>query len=243
MLKTGLDSAINVLRRKKPGRSYPGIFGQGKRKTNHRARDLAIKDCSFTVLDTELTGLNPKADEIVSIGAVKIRFLSIEPENIFYAEVKPKQLPKACTLIHGISPDQVREAPQLEEVMPELLSFVGHDHLVGHNIGLDMAFLNRACKRHLGVKLDNPCIDTLRLARVYSEQQWQNYFDRYDLQLSLQLNDLAQKYGLPQFAGHNAFQDALQTAYLFLFLLKKLSNGQIKTLKQLYCAGKRLAWM
>lgn len=91
--------------------------------------------------------------------------------------------------------------------------------------------------------MQNPCVDTLRMARIYCEQQWQNYYDRFNMHRSYQLNDLAQEYRLPEFGRHNAFQDALQTAYLFLFLIKKISNGRIKTLKELFCLEKYMFWM
>lgn len=243
MFKAAFKPARKMFCRQKSGHSCVP-FGDSKRQKESAFRqDLPLEECSFTVLDTELTGLNYRSDEIVSIGGVRIRNLSIVPEDIFYAEVRPSRLPKNCTLIHGISPEQVKKAPELAAILPDLFSFVGQDYIIGHNIGLDMAFLNKACKKYVGTKLKNPCIDTLRMARTYCEQLWQNYFDHYSRQLSLQLNDLAREFGLPEFGRHNAFQDALQTAYLFLFLIRKISNGHVKNLKELYALERTLSWM
>ncbi len=75
-------------------------------------RDLA--HCDFTVLDTELTGLDRRKDEIVSIGAVRIRGLRVQPGETFHAIVRPDiPLPKLSTLIHRITPSDVAEAPPM----------------------------------------------------------------------------------------------------------------------------------
>ncbi|MFP4071934.1 MAG: PolC-type DNA polymerase III [Desulfovibrionales bacterium] len=208
----------------------------------HFDQDRNLDEYEFVVLDTELTGLTPRRDEIVSIGAVKIRNFQITAET-FYTLVAPKgEMPKTSTLIHRITPEQVREAPTLRTMLPKLLEFCGTALIVGHNIGLDMQFLNRAAVRIFGSRLKTPCIDTMRLAQVYEAEQWENYYDRYDESVSYQLNDLSVRYGLPAFGQHNSFYDAMQTSYLFLFLVRKLHSGDIKTLRDLYMAGRSWRW-
>jgi len=203
-----------------------------------------ISDYKFTVLDTELTGLDYKTDEIVSIGAVKIENLRIIVEKSFHVYVKPKKpLPKNSTLIHRITPQEIENAPMLETILPDFIRYCNKTLLVGHYIGLDMHFLNRAAKNILGGKLNNPCIDTMRLAQVYNEDQWGNYYDQFNYKISYNLDDLSKEYGLPLFQRHDALQDSLQTAYLFLFLVKKLHQGGLKTLKDLYMAGRSWRWL
>ncbi len=202
-----------------------------------------LEEYEFVVLDTELTGLNPRRDEIVSIGAVRIRKLAIEPEEQFYSLVEPKiPLPKTSTLIHRITPQQVKGRPRLRQILPHLLEFIGNAFIVGHYAGLDIGFLNRAGKRILGDKLQTPCLDTMRLAQVYEEALFEGYYDQYRQHISYNLRDLAKHYGLPLFPQHNALQDALQTAYLFLFLVKKLQGFRLLTLRQLYMAGRSWKW-
>ncbi len=203
-----------------------------------------LSDYEFVVFDTELTGLNPKKDEIVSIGAVRIRNFQILVGETYYQYVKPtRALPKDSTLIHRITPEQIKDAPAIEEVLPEFVEFCNGALLVGHYIDLDMSFVNRACIKYLGGRLANPCIDTLRLAQVYKEEQWGNYYDQFDYRISFNLADLAKEYNLPEFSQHDALQDAMQTAYLFLFLVKKLKRGGIRTLKDLYMAGRSWRWL
>lgn len=205
---------------------------------------LPVARYNFVSVDTELTGLDSRRDEIVSIGAVQIRNLRICPSECFYACVKPKKpLPKDSTLIHRITPRQIENAPPLADVLPSFVDFCGDSLIVGHYIGLDMEFINRACVRILGAPMANPCIDTLRLAQVYKEEQWENYYDQFDLRVSYNLADLVREYKIPAFPSHDAIHDAIQAAYLFLFFIKKLKNGDITTLKDLYMAGRSWRWL
>lgn len=208
------------------------------------SQDKPLTEYEFIVFDTELTGLHERRDEIVSIGAVRIREMRIDLQNCFYTCVQPDQcVPKSSTLIHRITPGQTDDAPKLEKVLPEFVSFCGQALLVGHNIGLDIGFVNRSLMKHMGGILRNPCLDTMRLAMQYKESQWENYYDRYNLSVSYTLGDLSREYGLPLFSEHNALQDAMQTAYLFLFFVHKLHGGKIKTLKDLYLAGRSWRWL
>lgn len=203
------------------------------------SKDKPLEEYEFVVFDTELTGLDESKDEIVSIGAVRIREMRIDLQNCFYACVRPEQcLPKESTLIHRITPSQTEEALSLAEVLPEFVEYCGQALLVGHNIGMDIGFVNRALKKHLGGILHNPCLDTMHLAMLYKETQWKNYYDRFNQSVSYTLPDLSKEYGLPLFAEHNALQDAMQAAYLFLFFLRKLHGGNIKTLRDLHLAGR-----
>ena len=201
-----------------------------------------LSEFSFCVLDTELTGLR-RRHEIISIGAVRIEHLALKPLDRFYTEVCPKAWTKTGTLIHRISPQQCQDAPTIGEVLPGLIAYLGTSLLIGHNIALDLQFLQKACKKHLGHPLVHPCIDTLRLARVYEESRWESYYDRFTLRVSYQLQELAQAYGLPCFPAHNAASDALQTAYLFVYLVHKLRETHpLVTLEDLYRCGRGWRW-
>jgi DNA polymerase III subunit epsilon len=225
------------------GPSEHPVLGRNNELFSRLDQNRPIESFDFVVLDTELTGMNPDKDEIVSIGAVKIHDLAIAPSSIFHTLVHPRgAMPKKSTLIHRITPEEVREAPRLHQVLPDLLEFCEGCLIVGHHVGLDMSFINRALKEVLGGVLRTPCLDTMRLAKIHDEELWVNYYDQFNLTVSYNLRDLAVRYGLPCFPEHDAMQDALQTAYLFLFLVKKLRRGSIRTLKDLYLAGRSWRW-
>ncbi|WP_045214601.1 3'-5' exonuclease [Desulfonatronovibrio magnus] len=227
----------------RPEPKHP-VLVESKKHFNKFNQDLPLEEYDFVVLDTELTGLNHKKDEIVSIGAVRIKNLRINLEDNFYSNICPcNEVPKFSTLIHRITPRLVKDAPPVADVLSDFLDYCGHSLIIGHNIGLDMGFINRELRRYFDGVLYNPCLDTMRMAKIYREEQWINYYDRYNLNVSYNLKHLSQEYGLPVFPEHNAMNDAIQTAYLFLFLIHKLRDGNIKTLKNLYMSGRSWRWM
>ena len=198
-----------------------------------------LNEYTFVVCDTELTGLNKRRDEIISIGAVRIVNLQIELSQTFHRYIRPQNIdPNQATLVHRITPEQLKIAPPMEEVLPEFIEFCGDALLVGHFVGIDMHFLNKAARKTLGGMLSNPSIDTMRLARGYEEARCTDFYGGCDQARSYNLDDLSEEFNLPRFKPHDALEDALQTAYLFLFLIKKFKHGGIKSLKDLYLAGR-----
>jgi len=200
----------------------------------------AIDTYEFVVFDTELTGLNPRHDEIISIGAVRIRNLRIVLGDNFFSYVRPAAtvLPKDSTLIHRITPQQIQDSPEIAEVLPDFVEYCGNSLLVGHYVALDMAFLNKVLRKHMGGLMRNPCVDSMKLAQAYQEHRVRNSFGGVNIGISYNLAKLAREYDLPLFAQHDAMEDALQTAYLFLFLIKNLYEAGYFTLKDLYMAGR-----
>ncbi|MBI4963497.1 MAG: 3'-5' exonuclease [Desulfomonile tiedjei] len=198
-----------------------------------------IEDYEFVCFDTELTGLNPRRDTIVSIGAVRIKDLRIVVGDNFFTYVHPERdLPKDSTLIHQITPEQLENAPKLGSVLPAFVEFCGEALLVGHYVNLDMAFVNKAMRKAMGGTLHNPCVDSMRLAQAFHEHRHRTYNGRPIATASYNLTHLAEEFDLPRFTKHDALEDALQTAYLFLFLVKNLRAEGFVTLKDFYRAGK-----
>ena len=202
-------------------------------------QDKSMADYDFVVLDMEMTGLNARKNEIVAIGAVRVSKMRIRIADTFRSKVKPEgEMPKDTTLIHRISPQKVEDSPSLEEVLPQFVEFLNNAVLVGHNVALDMSFLNRGVKKHLGHTLANPSVDTMRMAMALRELESQNYYDRYNLDVSYNLFDLGKEYNLPTYDRHDAFGDAMLTAYLFIYLAAKMAEKGANTLADLYKMGR-----
>lgn len=202
-------------------------------------KKLPIDEYEFTVFDTELSSLDKKKGEIVAIGAVKIRNLQIQCADTFYALVKPDDLVHTdSTLIHRITPEELTKAQSLIDILPKFIEFCGHSCLVGHYVGLDVGFVNRAAQKILGGFVHNPCLDTMRLAMAFNESKHGRYYDHYNSMSSYNLGSLSKEYNLPKFAEHNALEDSIQTAYLFLFLIKQLRRKGERTLKDFLKAGR-----
>lgn len=228
---------------------HPAVL-QSRAAFAHRDPDARLDETDFVVLDLETTGLDPDTCEIISIGAVRLTGLTIDTASApFETLVRPRTVPDGeNVLIHRITPGQLTHAPAPQDVLPDLLDFIGSRYVIGHHVGMDMGFINRACTRTLGGALTVPCLDTLRMAQIYHEQCFVNYYDQFNLSVGFSLAQLAERYGLPAYPGtfaHNALADAMQTACLFLYLAKKLSTpagGSITTLRQLFSAGRSWRW-
>jgi DNA polymerase III subunit epsilon len=194
--------------------------------------DRPMEECDFVVLDTELTGLNPWRHEIISIGAVRVRNMRIVVGDNFHTyvhAVKPSR--KESTLIHRITPEQLEVAPGLEEVLPKFVEFCGASVLIGHYLQLDLTFINKATKKILGGRLQNPMIDCARLAQAHLAYLNRAGVKGISIDDTFQLPKLAREYGLPLFVSHDALEDAMQTAYLFILLAAKLREHGLVTLR------------
>ncbi len=92
----------------------------------------------IVALDTETTGLNPKKDEILTIGAVKIRGNKILLSKTFEESIRPKgEIDRDSIKIHLIRECDLKDAKDAEEVILGLLRFIGNRPLVGYYIGFD----------------------------------------------------------------------------------------------------------
>jgi DNA polymerase-3 subunit epsilon len=198
-----------------------------------------IEDYDFVCFDTELTGLNVRHDQIVSIGAVRIRGLRIIAGDNFFTYIQPtRDLPKDSTLVHRITPQQIKRAPAAAEVLPEFVEYCADSLLLGHYVLIDLAFLNRALVKTLGGKIKNPSLDSVKIAAaLHLHRQKHERAVGKKGQRAFNLNKLAVEHGIPLFEQHDALEDALQTAYLFLFLVKNLNQVGYKTLKDFLKAG------
>ena len=157
--------------------------------------------CDYTVLDIETTGLNPKTDKIIEVGAVRIR--GGEVTETFSSLVNPgRKLEERIIELTGICDDELAEAPEPETVIPALISFIGEDILVGHRILFDYSFIKKAAV-NLKLSFEKEGIDTLKIARKFLP----------DLE-SRRLPFLCEYYGIPHKA-HRAVNDAVGTAFLY----------------------------
>ena len=198
-----------------------------------------LSEYSFVVCDTELTGMNKKKDELISIGAVMVKDLQIDLSYMFHCFVLPKSLdPTQATLVHRITPEQLENAEPIEEVLPRFVEYIYGSLLVGHNLPLDMHFLNKATREVMGGTLSNPGVDTMRMAQGYKRVRLGHYHEHNPRTTSYNLDDLGREYNLPEFKPHDALEDALQTAYLFLYFIKKFRKGGLVTLKDIFQSGR-----
>lgn len=95
----------------------------------------------YVILDLETTGFSAQKHEIIEIGAIRIR--ENKPVDEFHSYVRPLgEIPRKIKSLTGITSDTVRDAPDIAQVAPEFVSFLGDENFIlGYNIGFDMEFL------------------------------------------------------------------------------------------------------
>lgn len=172
---------------------------------------------TYISIDLETTGLNPKQDKIIEIGAVKvIKGIVADTYSTF---VNPgRLLEERVVTLTGIRDEDLQKAPSMEEVLPQLLDFLEDYPLLGHRILFDFSFLKKAAVDRK-MSFERKGIDTLKIARKYlPELEHRN------------LNYLCAYYQIPHQA-HRALADAEATRALY----EKLTELFYKEEEALFC--------
>lgn len=156
---------------------------------------------SFVCIDLETTGLDPKRDRIIEIGAVRVEQGKVTGEWETFVNPERK-LEERIVELTGIRDEQLVKAAKIVEVLPELLVFLGDCVLLGHSVLFDFSFLKRAAVNEK-MTFERMGIDTLKIARKYLK----------DLE-SRSLESLCRYYAIPHNA-HRALEDARATVLLY----------------------------
>lgn len=181
----------------------------------------------YVALDLETTGLDPKRDAIIEIGAVC--FQGDQVLDRFVTFVNPQRaIPLRIQQLTGIRNRDVSAAPTAVQVAPELLSFVHRDvtAVVAHNAGFDMGFLRTA-----GINFQRPVLDTFELATILLPNQ-----------ASYSLGHLCHEFAIVLDEAHRALDDANATARLFMLLQKQTKLLPTRTLQLLVESAQGVDW-
>lgn len=184
--------------------------------------DRKLSDLAYTVFDTETTGLEPSnGDEIIQIGAVRIVNNRMLRQEIFNQLVDPEMPIKPEGIpIHGITDDMVRGQPTIDQVLPAFHEFCEDTVIIAHNAAFDMRFLQLK-EEQAGVRFAQPVLDTLLLSAVVHPNQE-----------SHKLDAILERLGISIETRHNALDDSLATAEVFIKLVPLLADKGIVTLRQ-----------
>lgn len=193
-------------------------IGEGHRELD----DVPLSALTYTVFDTETTGLNPaEGDEILQLGAVRILNGKVLRGESYEQLVDPgRSIPEASIPFHGIRPDMVAGKPSIAQVLPVFHAFVADTVMVGHNAAFDMRFLQVQADKG-GPRFVQPVLDTLLLSSVVHPNAE-----------SHSLEAIGERLGVTVAGRHTALGDAQTTAEVFLKLLPLLRREGIETLGQ-----------
>lgn len=176
-----------------------------------------LRDVPLAALDLETTGLDPARHSIVSIGIVPF-----DLDRIYFSQrrhwiVRPRfPLQALSVTLHHITHSDLAAAPDLGEILGDVLAALAGRLPVVHYNPVERAFLDSALRFRLGEGIVFPVIDTMELeARLYRQSlgaRFRRWLGRRPV--SIRLHDSRLRYGLPAYQPHHAAVDALATAEL-----------------------------
>jgi DNA polymerase-3 subunit epsilon len=177
-------------------------------------RSIDLKTTKFYAIDIETTGLDFNKDEIISFACVPISNLKILVGDTFYTLIKPKRYNYKAMRYHGISKDNLMNAPVFEEVSERILKTLD-GILVGHTVEFDFTFLKSNFKS-LGVRFRRDLIDIAMVER------WLR-LKRETEETDLSLDGMIAAYGLKPHYRHNAAADAFFAAQIFQIQMREMT--------------------
>ena len=196
-----------------------------------KRRQLLAKNAfsqRYLVIDLELTGLDSKQHEIVSVAWVVIDNQCIKMSESQYFINKDVKSLEQSPVFHGISTDSVAQGQSLQSILMSLSAHFSDCILVFHNAMLDWGFLKLALKNAGVTQRPKLIIDTLQIEKKRLLQH------ASDIKLDdLTLNECRNRYDLPSYQCHHALTDAQATAELFLAQCHQIGAGKELTLRAL----------
>ena len=181
-----------------------------------------IHSLTFCVFDLETTGGNHQHDKIIEIGLVRIKELKIVAQKSFL--IKPEvHIPEFIQKLTSIKDADVSGAPLIENVIDEILEFMGNDILVAHNTSFDVPFFNSVLRRLGRPELQNKSICTYLMTKYMIPNL-----------LSSNLNYMSKIFDLQHQKAHRALDDAMASAELLLKYLSIFIHKNISKVNSLY---------
>jgi DNA polymerase III subunit epsilon len=185
----------------------------------------------FVVLDAETTGLNPRVDRLITVGAVAVRNSEILVEDSFDALIKVERNTEAVT-VHGVTRDQSVRGVDEAVALERFLDYLEDGVIVGHHIGHDIETIDGALERQWGIRLLNRSLDTMDLT-LHLERDGA-FAGRPPIR-QFTLDGLCATFGVIPHYRHTASGDAFITAQVFLRLERlagRLGRGTLARISE-----------
>ena len=183
----------------------------------------APREDEYVIYDCETTGLDPKLDDIISIGAVKVKGNKILTDKAIHIFVKQdKQISHESIAIHQIRHCDLDGAVDIKTAIEKFLYYIGNRTLVGYYLEFDVAMINKYVKPMFGITLPNKKEE---VSAIYYDKKISTIPQgNIDLRFDTIVKDLS----LPTLQAHDALNDAVMTAMMFIKLkqIKSIERGR-----------------
>jgi DNA polymerase-3 subunit epsilon len=194
--------------------------------------ETPVDEVRFVVLDSETTGLDPRKDRLITIGAVAVIGGEIVLDDSYEALLKVEYNTSAIT-VHGVTRDESRQGLDEPVALEQFLAYLKDGVIVGHHINHDVETFNAGYERHWGFRMKNLSLDTMALALVLEAD---GAFAQMDNFKNFSLDALCDRFGVIPHDRHTAPGDAFMTAQVFLRLLrfaKRVGRATLGQIRQL----------
>ena len=191
--------------------------------------DTPVDEVRFVVLDSETTGLDPRTDRLITIGAVAVIGGEIHLDDAFDALIAVDHNTPAVA-VHGVTRDESQHGVQEPEALERFLDYLGDGVIVGHHIGHDVGTLDAGYERHWGFQLGNRSLDTMEVT-LHLERD--GALKSYPPVRHFTLDALCEMFGVIPHDRHTAVGDAFMTAQVFIRLLRLAMRSGRGTLGRL----------
>lgn len=226
------------------GQHYPGIadlLAKSVVKVKGLARGYALdadwRTAALAVIDFETTGLSSETDRILEVGVVT--FDGGELTSRYQWLVDPGvPIPEEARKVHGISDEELKGAPPMDEVFAEVLRAVKGRIPVAYNAEFDRSFLHAEWSRvalRLGGTMDEP--PALKEDVVWVDPLvWVRELQKYEK--GKKLTDVCKRLGVTIESAHRATDDAEATGLVLQALAKDMppTYGELIRIQSQYAA-------
>jgi DNA polymerase-3 subunit epsilon len=186
------------------------------RRPTHRA---SWRDVEFAALDFETTGLEYATDSIVSFGVIPVSGGRVTVADSIHQLVRPDVPPSPRSqMVHLMRPQDLAGEPPIEDVRDRLHASLERRYVLAWFAQVEVVFLRRTfggTRRWWNART----IDVRNLAIAVDREPRE-----VRAKLGYGLSSVAKRYGVPVANPHEAYDDALVTAQLFLVLVGKLPD-------------------
>lgn len=192
-------------------------FGGSSEKADRtrKGESLLTLPTTYTVVDLETTGLDPRWNDIIEFGAMRVENDVVLDR--YSALVNPGyEIDDFITELTGITNEMLASAPAVADVLPGFLNFVGDTVVVGHNVNFDINFIYDTCIRVFSKSFPNDFVDTMRLSRRLFPQERHH-----------RLCDLIERFGTGDVVEHRALADVEQTNRCYLNIKRYMEENFI----------------
>lgn len=188
-----------------------------------------VDQVRFIVLDSETTGLDPRKDRIITIGAIAVIDGDVVLDDVYEALLKVEYNSSAVT-VHGVTREESLDGLDEPVALEQFRAYLGDGVIVGHHIGHDVDTFNAGYQRQGGQHMPNRSLDTMALAlRLEAD----GVFAGEEPFRSFSLDELCDRFGVVPHDRHTAPGDAFMTALVFQRLLRFAARAGRVTLGQL----------